>query len=123
MQELVTELRKHVPFKDSTAPGDLVLIAAENPRMLVYARVEGIELDKSRKDSWWHITMHLLTVPPQLIVWTLREAQFTGREIFSMGGDERFMQAVRLEAPLAGAAEGDVAPGPSEKITPFRRVK
>ena len=97
LQELVTELKQHVVFKESTGPGDLVLIAADNPRMLVYARVERIEPDPSRRDAWWHVTMQLLTVPPQLIVWTLREPQFTGREVFTMGGDERFMQAVLFE--------------------------
>lgn len=126
LQELVTELKKHVVFKETTAPGDLVLIVADNPRMLVYARVEIIEADTSRKDSWWHVTMQLLTVPPQLIVWTLREAQFTGREIFTMGGDERFMQAVLLEEVRAGVDSGTAEPVPAppdKSSSPFRRVK
>ena len=37
---------------------------------------------------------HILTVPPQKTVWTLREEQFTGREIFTMSGEKRFIQAV-----------------------------
>lgn len=97
MQELVTELRNLVAFKETTVPGDLVLIASDNPRMLVYAIVEAIDPDPSRRDRWWHVSMQLLTVPPQPIVWTLREPQFTGREVFTMGGDARFMQAVLLE--------------------------
>ena len=124
MQELVAELKKHVVFKETTGPGDLVLIAADNPRMLVYARVETIEPDTGRKDSWWHVTMQLLTVPPQLIVWTLREPQFTGREIFTMGGDQRFMQAVQLEgADVESAAEGSGLDDPPDTIKPFRRIK
>lgn len=123
LQELVTELKKHVVFKESTGPGDLVLIAAENPRMLVYARVDDIEPDRGRKDSWWHVTLQLLTVPPQLIVWTLREPQFTGREIFTMGGDQRFMQAVQLEESPAGVASVPEQPEDTDKNKPFRRVK
>ena len=123
LQELVTELKKHVVFKESTGPGDLVLIAADNPRMLVYARVDAIEPDPGRKDSWWHVTLQLLTVPPQLIVWTLREPQFTGREIFTMGGDQRFMQAVQLEESVAVTATGPEEPETADKGKPFRRVK
>lgn len=123
LQELVTELKKHVVFKENTGPGDLVLIAAENPRMLVYARVDAIEPDTGRKDSWWHVTLQLLTVPPQLIVWTLREPQFTGREIFTMGGDQRFMQAVQLEESPAGVASVPEEPEAPDKSKPFRRVK
>lgn len=123
MQELVTELKKHVVFKESTGPGDLVLIAADNPRMLVYALVEAIEPDTGRKDSWWHVTMQLLTVPPQLIVWTLREPQFTGREIFTMGGDQRFMQAVQLEVNPVDAASAPEEPEANDNLKPFRRIK
>lgn len=123
LQELLTELKKHVVFKETTGPGDLVLVAAENPRMLVYALVEAIEPDTDRKGGWWHVTMQLLTVPPQLIVWTLREPQFTGREIFTMGGDQRFMQAVQLEGVPADVASGPKEPGPNDNIKPFRRVK
>ena len=123
LQELITELKKHVAFKENTAPGDLVLIVADNPRMLVYARIEVIEPDTTRKDSWWHVTMQMLTVPPQLIVWTLREPQFTGREMFTMGGDQRFMQAVQLEDVPVKEETGSVEPGASASNKPFRRVK
>ena len=123
LEELVMELKKHVVFKENTVPGDLVLIAADNPRMLVYARVEAVEPDTERRESWWHVTMQLLTVPPQLIVWTLREPQFSGREIFSMGGDQRFMQAVQLEEVPAGVDSCSATPGPNGNPSPFRRVK
>jgi hypothetical protein len=124
MQELVAELKKHVVFKETTCPGDLVLIAAATPRMLVYARVVAIEPDTGRKDSWWHVTMQLLTVPPQLVVWTLREPQFTGREIFTMGGEQRFMQAVQLESvDEVSSVEGSGPNDPPGTIKPFRRIK
>jgi hypothetical protein len=36
----------------------------------------------------------MLTVPLQKMTWTLRTAQMTGKDIFTMGGEERFVQAV-----------------------------
>ena len=97
MEKLVEELRKVVGFKDSTEPGDIVLVAIDTPRSLVYARVREITRDTSRRDEWWFLSLQLLTVPPQEVVWTLRTEQFTGMEIFSMGGDKRFIQAVDLD--------------------------
>lgn len=103
LHKLVDELRKAVPFKESTAAGDLVLIAADDPRLLVYALVESIEPDPGRKDAWWNVHMHVLTVPPRKTIWTLREPQFTGKEIFTMGGEQRFLQAVQLDVSAAPA--------------------
>jgi hypothetical protein len=97
MEKLVEELRKMVGFKDTTEPGDIVLVAIDTPRSLVYARVREITRDTSRRDEWWFLSLQLLTVPPQEVVWTLRTEQFTGMEIFSMGGDKRFIQAVDLD--------------------------
>ena len=60
--------------------------------------ITSIEPDKSRKEAWWNVTMQILAVPPREVVWTLREPQFTGQEIFSFGGVEHFMKAVRFES-------------------------
>jgi hypothetical protein len=94
MKKLVEEIKEHVCFKNTTEVGDLVLLVAKEPQMLVYALVTGIERDETRKDEWWHLQMNILTVPPQPMTWTLRMEQFTGQEIFTMGGEERFVQAV-----------------------------
>lgn len=96
MEKLAADLKKIMPFKDTTEPGDIVLIAAREPEMLVYASVGDILRDETRKDEWWHLTLHILTVPPQTVVWTLREPQFTGREIFTMAGEARFVKAVEF---------------------------
>ena len=96
MEKLAADLKKIMPFKDTTEPGDIVLIAAREPEMLVYASVGEILRDETRKDEWWHLTLHILTVPPQTVVWTLREPQFTGREIFTMAGEARFVKAVEF---------------------------
>lgn len=124
MQELVSEIRKMVRFKDSTTEGDIVLIAGENPRMVVYALIDRIEPDLDRSDKWWHVTMKVLSVPPQEITWTLREPQFTGQEIFTMGGDKRFMQAVRLDnTPMPPEPEKNMGKESSAPVNPFRLVK
>jgi hypothetical protein len=127
MEKLVAELKQIVPFKDSTDIGDLVLIVAKEPQMLVYALVTDIERDTSRKDEWWHISLTFLTVPPQEITWTLRTAQMTGMEIFTMGGEERFVKAVNL-APSIARPPQDSSPEKEEKDekskAPFlKRVK
>ncbi len=97
MEKLVKELKAVIPFKDTTECGDVLILAAKNPQMLVYAYVTGIERDTSRKDEWWHVEMQILSFPPQQITWTLRTPQMTGMEIFTMGGEERFVKAVLLE--------------------------
>jgi len=102
MEQLVAELKKNLPFKESTVTGDIVIIAAKQPQMLVYAKVGDIVRDESRKEEWWQVTLHLLGIPLQTVVWTLRTPQFTGQEIFTMGGEGRFIKAIRFDpsAPL-----------------------
>ena len=124
MQELVDELKKLIRFKDTTLTGDVVLVAGDNPRMIVYALVDKIEPDMSRSDQWWHVTMKVLSVPPRETVWTLRETQFTGKEIFTMGGDKRFIQAIRLDSVSSPAEPEEREKNkPSPGTSPFRRVK
>jgi len=107
MEDFVAELRKAVGFKETTESGDIVLVVIDTPRSLVYARVRDIIRDTSRRDEWWNVSLQLLTVPPQEVVWTLRSDQFTGREIFTMGGDKRFIQAVDLDSSPAGPEMDD----------------
>ncbi|MCI5120003.1 MAG: hypothetical protein D3908_02175 [Candidatus Electrothrix sp. AUS4] len=97
MKKLIKELKKLVPFKETTDVGDLVLVVVEETEMAGYALVTGIERDQTRKDEWWEVHMQLLSVPPQPLVWTLRTAQFTGQETFTMGGKGRFVKAVHFE--------------------------
>ena len=119
MEKLVAELKEHVQFKDTTEVGDLVLLVAKEPQMLVYALVTGIERDHSRKDEWWHVHMQVLSVPPQPLTWTLRMEQFTGREIFSMGGEPRFVKAVHIDV----ARVEPTSPPVTDKKSGLRLVK
>ena len=118
MENLVAELKKRVLFKDTTMVGDIVLLVSNDPQTLVYAMITSIEPDKSRKEAWWNVTMQVLAVPPREVVWTLREPQFTGQEVFTFGGIEHFMKAVRFEsAPPVSAltgVDGKEKSGPSK---------
>ncbi len=127
MEDLVKELGQLVPFKETTDIGDLVLVAAKEPHMLVYALVTDITRDTSRKAEWWHLALTFLTVPPQETTWTLRTPQMTGLEIFTMGGEERFVKAVNM-VPSPGKAEAppvaEDTDKPTTKKTPvLKRVK
>jgi len=97
MEKLLEEIKTVVPFKTDTDIGDVVLVVGQNPQMVMYGIVTSIERDKHKKDEWWNIGLTFLTVPLQKVVWTLRKEQMTGREIFTMGGDKRFFQAVELD--------------------------
>jgi len=94
MEKLIAEISQLVKFKDTTDVGDIVLIVAEEPKMLVYALVSEIVRDTSRKDEWYHLDFVFLSIPPQTVTWTLRTEQMTGQEIFTMDGNERFVKAI-----------------------------
>jgi len=94
MEKIVNDLKRLVPFKDTVKRGDIVLIAAKKPQMLVYAVVGDIVRDESKRDEWWHVKMNILSLPPREVTWTLRVEHMTGQEIFSMEGEQRFMKAV-----------------------------
>lgn len=124
MEQLVAELKKILPFKETTVAGDTVLVVAKNPQMLLYAMVGDIARDETRKGEWWHVTLHLLSIPLQTVVWTLRTAQFTGQEIFTMGGEGRFIKAVRLEglSPKPSLSAGQEDKGREEGQKPGLRI-
>jgi hypothetical protein len=117
MNKIVEELKQLITFKKTTEADDIVLIAAKEPKMLFYAYVNKIERDSSRKDEWWHLSLTILSVPLQKITWTLRTEQMSGQEIFTMGGEERFLQAVDL-----GDKKQDQPDG-GKKISMLKRVK
>lgn len=127
MKSLVNELKKIVKFKDTTVAGDHVLIVTKKPQAILYALVASIERDPGRKGEWWHVRMHVFSVPPQTVIWTLRERQFTGMEIFTMQGIEHFMKAVLLEDENRIRPEGKnkspVQKNTGSRKNPFRIVK
>jgi hypothetical protein len=109
IEKIVEELKKVFSFKEKTTEGDIVLVVSEDPQMLLYGIIFDIERDERKKGEWWHVTINLLTIPPQKVVWTLRTQQFTGQEIFTMGGKKKYVRAVDLSD-----SKSDSAP-PAEK--------
>lgn len=105
MEKIAADLKKLLPLKATTTIGDIVIIAAKEPQMLTYAVVTDIERDDSRKNEWWHVTFQFLSVPLQKATWTLRTPQFTGEEVFTMGGEGRFIQAVEIDMHKQDAPE------------------
>ena len=123
LEQLVEELKSITPFKDSTSVGDVVLIASEQPRLILYAKVTSIERDPSKKEEWWHIGLTFLTVPLQHVIWTLRTAQMTGGEIFTMGGEKRFFQAVAIGTEPPFPAVGSDARKTGRPKGSLKRIK
>ncbi|MEN8188279.1 MAG: hypothetical protein ABFS19_00395 [Thermodesulfobacteriota bacterium] len=120
MEKLVAELSEVMDFKDTTDIGDIVLVVAKEPKMLLYAQVTTIERDRTKKDEWWHVGLNMLAIPPQKTTWTLRTSQMTGMEIFTMGGEQRFFKAVDF-----GIEEVPSTPSPKDKVTRggLKRIK
>ncbi len=99
MEKLVEELQYQVPLKDTTDPGDLVIMLRENDDgrvSMVYARIMGFDRDLSKRDEWWHVHFVFLEVPPLPRTIILQTAHFTGKEIFTMGGRKVFIKAVNF---------------------------
>ena len=94
MEKIISDLQKIVPFKDTVETGDIVLIAAKKPQMLVYGLVSDMVRDDTKRDEWYHVSLHLLSLPPRKVTWILRTEQMSGHEIFTMDGEDRFMKAV-----------------------------
>ncbi len=100
MEKIINELKKILKFKQTTAEGDIALIVAENPQTMFYALITAVERDIEKQQEWWHVTFQALSsIPPQKMTWTLREPQFTGREIFTMGGKKHFIKALDFSLP------------------------
>jgi hypothetical protein len=100
--------------------GDIVLIYYQE-QPTIYGRIESIEPDSKR--GWYQLGLMLLSIPPQVVTWILRDAYIEG-DSFTMGG-----KSVRLEfvEKVTSAKEPDEKeesrryPGKSGKVIPFRK--
>ena len=122
MENLIEELKAVIPLKPETDVGDIVLAVGEEPQMILYGMVTSIDRDPSKKEEWWNIGITFLTVPLQKVVWTLRTEQMTGKEIFTMGGEKRFFQAVAIDT-IAHEKNGSHEQKRVEKKSPLKRIK
>ncbi|MDP2106900.1 MAG: hypothetical protein Q8J76_12970, partial [Desulfobulbaceae bacterium] len=72
-------------------------------------------------DEWWHLTLQILSLPPQQVVWTLRESQFTGKELFTMDGDGRFVKALDFSVKQPASCPSGAGGGKTRPT--LKRVK
>jgi hypothetical protein len=103
MENTIAELKKAIPFKDSTVIGDIVLFVNENqeengPLGVSYAHITDFVRDTTKRDEWWHVHMAFLVVPPQPQVLILQTPHFTGQETFTIGGKKVFIKALDFSA-------------------------
>lgn len=77
------------PGTARNSEGDVVLIYFQD-EPTVYARIEAIEPDV--KKGWYRLNLLMLTLPPQVATWILREEYINGNP-FTMGG-----RSLRIEA-------------------------
>jgi hypothetical protein len=121
MQKIIEELEQLIPFKDTTDIGDTILIVAKEPQFLAWAHVDNIERDTGRKDEWWHVHLTMLAIPLQKLTWTLRTEQMTGKEIFTMGGEERFVKALEFSRQNDSKKAGEKTE--PKKTSALKRIK
>jgi hypothetical protein len=123
MEKLIKELREIISFKETIDSGDIILVAAKEPQMLMYGYVNGLERDSTRKDEWYHLHFTILSIPPQKVTWTLRIPQMTGQEVFTMGGEERFVQPLDLGGRTIAKRQTPPTENKKTKSGGLRRIK
>jgi len=84
-----------IKFKEGLDIGDIVIIIIKE--VPVYGKIIDIVPDKIKKGGWWHITFYLLVLPLTKMTWILRDAQMTGKEVFTINGEKRFFAPVNFE--------------------------
>lgn len=88
----------------------------------VYARIEGIGPDVKR--GWYQVTFLFLTIPPQEVMWILREEYISGAP-FTMGGKPMKLEKVPRVDLDKGSEKSrrdlkKTGEGKSAKVIPFR---
>ena len=94
LQQVLTELRKAIKCKETTAARDIILVGMKQG--LSYGVV--LDINPNVKREWWDVQFKLLVIPPVNLTWILRTPQMCG-EIFTMNGEEHFMVAVEMGSP------------------------
>jgi len=92
--QIFNELKKTIPFKETTAEGDIILVGMKQG--LSYGVI--LEINPNVKREWWDVQFKLLVIPPVNLTWILRTPQMCG-EIFTMNSEEHFMIAVEMGIP------------------------
>lgn len=101
-------------------PGDLLLIYYQE-QPTIYARIESIEPDS--KKGWYRLGLMLLSIPPQLVTWILKDMYIDG-DSFTMGGKSvrlEFVERTSVPEPPQEKEEPKRGPGKSGKVIPFKK--
>lgn len=112
IEKVVADLKKMFALKNDTREGDVLLVVSDR---IFFAVVTSIERDQAKRDEWWHVGLQLLLLPPRNTTWTLRTPQFTGQEIFTMGGEPHFIAAIDFWAGGGKAPTGSEKPAKRKK--------
>ena len=102
--------------------GEIVLIYYKD-QPTTYARIESIEPDI--KKGWYQVTLLLLSIPTQTVIWILRESYIDG-EPFTMGGMPMRLEEVKrslIKRETEGPIRSKEKKGPKKpgKVIPFRK--
>ena len=103
---------------------DVVLIYFED-KPLLFARIERITPD--HKPNWYHVSLLLLQIPPQLVTWILRDAYIDGEEFTMNGQRMRIEKVASPPEPIPSADQKspvEASPDkPEGKIISFTDLK
>ena len=102
--------------------GDLLLIYYQD-QPTIYARIESIEPDSKR--GWYQLGLMLLSIPPQVVTWILRDSYIDGAP-FTMGGKSvrlEFVEKVLVSEPPKENEGLTRNPRKSGKVIPFKKPR
>jgi hypothetical protein len=111
-----------VKEREYNQEGDVVLIYYKDEPS-VYARIESIEPDV--KKDWYQVTLLMLTLPPQVTTWILREEYINGTP-YTMGGEPLRIERVKKVERDSPDRDNHIDKPPKEKkeapkVIPLRR--
>jgi len=102
--------------------GDLLLIYYQDQPTL-YARIESVEPDSKR--GWYQLGLMLLSIPPQVVTWILRDSYIDGAS-FTMGGKSvrlEFVEKALVSDPPKEKEGPARDPRRSGKVIPFKKPR
>lgn len=102
--------------------GDLLLIYYQDQPTL-YARIESVEPDSKR--GWYQLGLMLLSIPPQVVTWILRDSYIDGAS-FTMGGKSvrlEFVEKALVSDPPEEKEGPARDPRRSGKVIPFKKPR
>ena len=101
---------------------DVVLIYFED-KPAVFARIEAIQPDI--KNSWYHVTLLLLTIPTQTVTWILLDSYINGSPFTMDGKPVRLEEVERVKVRMNQEGSSDSKEkrdqGKTGTVIPFKK--